>query len=40
MMSKDAILEKLRAGADKILKACLGAADPAKAGIRNLSCLW
>ena len=30
-MSKDAILEKLRADADKILRACLDAADPAEA---------
>jgi len=36
-MSKDAILEKLRADADKILKACLEAADPAEAVNRFVS---
>jgi hypothetical protein len=37
MMSKDAILEKLRADADKILLACLDAADPAEAVKRFVS---
>ncbi len=36
-MPKDAILEKLRADADKILKACLEAADPASAVKRFVS---
>ena len=36
-MTKDAILEKLRADADKILKACLEAADPAEAVKRFVS---
>ena len=36
-MSKDAILEKLRADADKILRACLDAADPAEAVKRVVS---
>jgi len=36
-MSKEAILEKLRADADKILRACLDAADPAEAVKRFVS---
>ena len=36
-MSKDAILEKLREDSDKILKACLEAADPAEAVKRFVS---